>query len=250
MGSAKRALDVGCGTGELACDLGKMGIPSVGIDFAEDMIALCKQKSDQENTPNVEFVTASVFDYDPGEEKFDLIAANGFIEYISLEQLHQFLDTSRKLMNANGSLVVGSRNRLFNIASLNAFTEMELEAHAMEDVIRESIIIQQALSMDTLITALQDLPRHLPQYTSHPETNIGVSVRHQYTPAELVQRFAEHGFKTMNLIPVHCHAVPPAVKKTHPELHTQMAHVLQSFAWDVPQLIPNASTFMVQATLA
>ncbi len=242
------ALDVGCGTGELVIDWAKRGIKAIGIDFAPDMIKLCVEKAQAEQAPLAEFVCASIYDYLPEGIKFDLIAANGFIEYVSDEQFSAFLDQMKKLLSPRGRLVVGSRNRLFNIVSFNAFTDMERKANCLDALVDEAMLVAAASDNTSLIAALEQYKTDLPRHEKHPATEIGVSVRHQYTPAELVQRFQRHGLRTVGLYPVHYHGLTPTVKAQEPEIHVQIANLVQALAYDRPSLIPLASTFMVDAT--
>ena len=246
MGVKGHALDVGCGTGELAIALVREGYVATGIDFTPDMIRLAKEKAAAERATVAEFVCASIFDYDPPNASFDLIAANGFIEYISSEELVTFLGRARRMMRKGGALIVGSRNRLFNAFSLNAFTAMERGCGALPHLMQEAVHIAEAKDMTALIDALASSQIALPRHGSHPgTTGISVSVRHQYTPGELVRLFREHGFAVRELHPVHYHAIPPRFKDAHPSIHTDLATLFQNFA--TMELLPFSSSFMVRA---
>ena len=54
-------LDVGCGTGDLVCDIARNGIPAVGVDFAADMIDTAKEKADDEKLSKAVFQCSSIF---------------------------------------------------------------------------------------------------------------------------------------------------------------------------------------------
>lgn len=239
-------LDVGCGTGELACDWARMGMTSIGVDFAPDMITLCKEKADAEKVP-VEFVCASIFDYVP-TTPVDLMVANGFIEYISLEEFGTFLDYAKTACATDGTLVVGSRNRLFNLFSLNAFTQMELDLKTTETLLKEALLIVETQDRAALLRALDtDVPM-LPAPKAHPSsTGIEVSVRHQYTPGEMVRFLKKHGWQVTDLYPVHYHAAPPRFKETDRAVHISLAESFQNLGHDHWELIPSSSTFMVAA---
>src|SRR5579883_2259619 len=108
--ATRRALDVGCGTGELACSLGRMGVDARGVDFAANMIDIARRNARKAGASKVSFECASIFDYPLDEGSFDLISANGFIEYISYAELDRFLELARRALSRGGSLVLGSRN--------------------------------------------------------------------------------------------------------------------------------------------
>jgi 2-polyprenyl-3-methyl-5-hydroxy-6-metoxy-1,4-benzoquinol methylase len=121
------ALDVGCGTGDLVCDIARQGIAATGVDFAAEMIDIAQSKAQPQALAKAQFYCASIFDFDLSERRYDVVSANGFIEYISLAELDQFLSLTYEALNPGGSLVVGSRNRLFNVFSLNHYTATEID---------------------------------------------------------------------------------------------------------------------------
>jgi 2-polyprenyl-3-methyl-5-hydroxy-6-metoxy-1,4-benzoquinol methylase len=249
--SLERALDVGCGTGELVCDLARSGVQATGVDFAPEMIDLCEQKAQAEGITEAEFVTASIFDYRPTGITFDLISANGFIEYISEAQLVDFIDHVKTLLSPRGSLVVGSRNRLFNALSLNEFTQLELAGATYEKLIAEGMILANAKTAQEAVTALLASDDALPSIKRHPRTGgIEVETRHQYTPGQLARLLHESGLNCVGLVPVHYHAAIPRFAHEHPEAHVALAELMQTYGGDCHYLIPSASTFMVHAVMS
>lgn len=268
MSGLRRALDVGCGTGELTLDLARRGVHAVGIDFADEMIAHCEaarrsaglegggdgQRSSGANgngaarhAGRAEFVEASIFEYRPTGPRFDLVSANGFIEYVSEAQLVEFLDHARTLLRPGGSLVVGSRNRLFNAFALNEYTQLELDNGALLDLVRESMLLANAETLEDALSAIADRPASLAAVTAHPSTGIRVTTRHQYTPGHLVRLFAAHGFSAAGLQAVHYHGVSPRFKAERPAVHVAIAEMMQTHAPGAHHLVPFASTFMLHA---
>jgi 2-polyprenyl-3-methyl-5-hydroxy-6-metoxy-1,4-benzoquinol methylase len=246
----KRSLDVGCGTGELVCALAKAGVKAVGVDFAAEMLALSQAKAENEGLAEAEFVHASIFDYKPGEVKFDLISANGFIEYISEPQLRSFIGHAKSLLAPGGSLVLGSRNRLFNAFSLNEYTSIELSRGVYDKLIAEAMMFAQTAGVRDAIAQLLAAAEPLPSIDSHPRTGIGVSTRNQYTPGELVRLLAEAGLTTKEIYPIHYHVAGPRFAREHPESHVEVANHMQGYASECHYLIPFASTFMLHAESA
>ena len=80
-------LDVGCGPGNLVYNSSKFTKKSVGIDFSKEMISIANKNFKKKN---IFFYCSSIFDFH-NKEKFDVISANGFIEYISINDLKKFL---------------------------------------------------------------------------------------------------------------------------------------------------------------
>ena len=140
-------LDVGCGTGQLAIEAYQMGWQSVGLDFSEEMIDICIQNNSSQNA-KADFICNSIFEASLNKNSFDVISAQGFIEYISLDQLSEFLKLTHSYLKTNGAIALGSRNRLFNLHSFNSFTEIELSLDTINALTKEGIILQSSNSQE------------------------------------------------------------------------------------------------------
>jgi 2-polyprenyl-3-methyl-5-hydroxy-6-metoxy-1,4-benzoquinol methylase len=238
-------LDVGCGTGDLVCDFSRTGINALGVDFARDMIAIASRRVQEERLEKARFECCSIFDFDFSKELFDVISANGFIEYISQAELDVFLSTVSGALAAGGSFVVGSRNRLFNLHSMNAFTRVEMDGPDMEDLLNEAIALSSGTSLETF-SKMKAAPLQKAD-TKHIKTGINVTTRFQYTPLQIVKMLTEKGLNVVEIYPVHVHGVPPSFKEFHPEVHTSISNLLQAYARHCLELVPFSSTFMVHA---
>jgi 2-polyprenyl-3-methyl-5-hydroxy-6-metoxy-1,4-benzoquinol methylase len=236
-------LDVGCGTGELACQMARRGVQTTGVDYAPEMIDLASKKAQAEGIAGIEFVCCSIFDFGMQRESYDLISANGFIEYISQKEMLSFFDAVAEGLSPGGSFVVGSRNRLFNLVSMNDFTLLELEAGDLELLLRESVKWTTAKQMVEVVDA-DCAPLQAPD-TSHAKTGIDVTTRFQYSPFQLIKLLQDRGLQAAEVYPVHVHSVAPAFKQTNSEIHVSTANLLQAYARYNTQLLTNASTFML-----
>lgn len=246
--NVRQVLDVGCGSGDLCCTLAGMGYETVGVDFAQEMIDQCRRNAEAVAGPAPKFHCASIFEFEMAPGAYDLISANGFIEYISVADLKRFLRATREALSPNGSLVVGSRNRLFNIFSRNAFTESELRQATANLLLAECVAISRGIGFEDLATlATPPLPS---DEATYERTGIEVSTRHQYTPAQLIKLVVEAGFEPKHLGAIHIHGVPPQTKDVLPQAHVASAEFLDQFKNDHPALIPQASSFMLHAVRA
>jgi len=233
-------LDVGCGTGQLAIEVAKRGIRSVGLDFAPDMIRIAKENNAKQNADAL-FVCSSFFEtqYAPGS--YDVISAQGVIEYISLNELEALLDRCSSALRGGGSLALGSRNRLFNIVSLNAFTKMEMELGTIDRLIREAMCFEVSATSE-LFASLGAHERIDPQPRGHPGTGIGVDIRYQFSPAELIKRAKRYGLTPNAIYPIHFHALPISFKHDHPNLHIEIAKLA---GLKDHRLVPYSSSFVL-----
>ena len=236
-------LDVGCGTGELVCQVARRGIASFGVDYAPEMISLATQKARTDGVEGAEFTCCSIFDFHMASGAYDLISANGFIEYVSLPQMLALFDRVAEALAPGGSFVVGSRNRLFNLVSMNQFTVQELESGGMELLMNEAVKWSEAKS-PAVVVGTPCAPLQADQ-TEHARTGIDVATRFQYTPLQLIGVLHERGLHPVEVYPVHIHGVTPTFKAAHPEVHNSIANLLQAFAGPTTELLSHASTFML-----
>lgn len=237
-------LDVGCGTGQLVIAAAQRGMEATGVDFADEMISRCRLNA-QEASVTAAFISTSIFEFEAPDESFDVISAQGLIEYLSLPQLDEFFELTARLLRPGGALVVGSRNRLFNLVSLNDFTQMEAKLGLLDTLASEAIALQTSSSQADAMDALSAHERLDAQPDSHPRTNIGVDVRYQFSPADLIARLRAHGLTPRTLIPIHFHGMPVSIKQTNPELHSSLAELVGRIAPDDQRLVPFCSTFVL-----
>jgi 2-polyprenyl-3-methyl-5-hydroxy-6-metoxy-1,4-benzoquinol methylase len=240
---ARSILDVGCGTGELVVEMAKKGLQATGVDFAPEMIRACEELRTRLGV-RAQFTCCSIFDHEAADESQDLVSALGFIEYISAAQLTELLRLARRILRPDGILALGSRNRLFNLFSLNEYTQIEMNLGTMDALLREAIAIGRAENCETFLRNAVVAPT-LPQPENHPNTGIGVSVRYQYTPAELASVLRATGFDPIVVYPVHYHAMPPSVAKRLPEAHVTFAN--WAFELQDHRLTPSSSSFVIGA---
>lgn len=237
-------LDVGCGTGELVVEASRFCHSARGVDFAPEMIVKCEELARTASAP-AQFQAVSVFEAQIATASVDLISANGFIEYISFSQLEQFIALCFTWLRPGGVLILGSRNRLYNLFSMNNYTQQEYAAGTHHALLAEAIAVSNGAAVAELANlALAPYPE---SGTRHERTTgIAVDVRHQYTPGQLAQLLRNGNFTANGLGGVHPQAVSPAFKGRKPEIHVAASDFLYQFA-DDPALLPFCSTFMIRA---
>jgi SAM-dependent methyltransferase len=238
-------LDVGCGTGELVLEMAAKGIASTGIDFAPEMVRACEQKRRALQAQKAQFHCCSVFDYNAADNSEDLISALGFIEYISPRELGDLLRFSHRVLRRGGALVLGSRNRIFNLVSLNEYTRMELALGTTDRLMDEAIAFTGAGDLQSALAAATG--ERLPQPEAHPGTGIAVAVRYQYTPGELAAAVRDAGFYPTMVYPVHYHPMPPQAKTKLLPMHVAFSDSIFEAAAQDLRLVPFSSSFVLAA---
>lgn len=247
-------LDVGCGTGQLAIEADSNGFQAVGVDFAEEMIEVAKRNA-REAGSSAQFQSASIFDYRP-QNSYHVISAMGFIEYISLEQLDDFLAFCFNNTTNEGSVSIGSRNRLFNLTTFNEYTDLEKNLGTINELFEEASICTNSNSLEEFIQNLREFSglSDLVQNHTHPLTGIEVGTRYQFTPSDLMLKVERHGFTVTNIYPVNYHSF-------HPKLDEAILNAENILSWrkKIAELvsldglndfrfIPNSSSFVLEAS--
>lgn len=247
-GAVKRFLDIGCGTGQLVLDVSRLGVNAEGIDFSSEMIAKCEVNKGDTKLP-AKFSCGSIFDASLPISTYDVISAQGFIEYISLEELDIFFATCFQALTTGGSLALGSRNRLFNIHSLNDFTLLELNLNTEKLLLAESVALQNSLTQDEAISNLHAVESIYPQPEFHPITGIKVDTRYQFSPGDLMARMRKHGFKPVAVYPVHFHGFPLSTIKEESvaSLHKDLAELIMREKIYEARYVPFSSSFVIEA---
>ena len=238
-----RILDIGCGPGDLICSAAKKGINGVGIDFAKEMIEIAERTARKLKYEKAKFECCSIFNFHFEPDAYNVISANGLIEYLSHEELGKLLDLSLKSLKKDGSLILSVRNRLFNIFSFNKFTEEEIEKNNIIALLAEAIQIVDADDISKLIglptAPLQESAKE------HTLTGIKVSTRFQFTPVQMINLLKDKGFEPVEIYPMHIHGSCPKFTNEYPNIHGNIANLLQKYAKDNRCLIPNSSSFSI-----
>jgi len=236
-------LDVGCGTGDLVIDLIKRGYKSIGIDFSKDMIKEAKFFAKSKGIADKNFINISFFDYN-SDKKLNLISANGFIEYISYVEFIEFVKKSYNMLEDNGILVFGSRNRLFNIFSFNDFTNQEISLNTIQNLIKECISFSKSDNLKDILNSKfhQNLSENIKK---HKNTGINVDTRFQYTPFQIIDILKQNNFKILDLYPNHIHLLSTGAKDISPEIHGYLSNLIQEKNELHLRLIPQSSSFMI-----
>ena len=102
-------IDVGCGTGQLACFLAIKGRRVLGVDYSQRSLALACALKERLALRSVEFERANILDWDQPSECFDYVFCNGVLHHTS-DPYGGF----RKLVEITrpgGRIVVGLYNR-------------------------------------------------------------------------------------------------------------------------------------------
>jgi ubiquinone/menaquinone biosynthesis C-methylase UbiE len=104
-----KVLEIGCGTGELACLMGHAGADVIGIDVAPAMLGTAEERVKREGLTDIVEVkrlnATAIGDHYP-PETFDLIVASLIFSELSLNEQKLVLEQCRQLLKSGGKLVL------------------------------------------------------------------------------------------------------------------------------------------------
>jgi ubiquinone/menaquinone biosynthesis C-methylase UbiE len=102
-----RILDLGCGTGNIAFKLVRMGCEVTGIDVSAEMLRQAKAKAEQLNLA-VEFIQQDVYAFDR-ENSFDGVCSNTALEFLPRKEAA--IAAMLRAVKKGGNVAVGTINR-------------------------------------------------------------------------------------------------------------------------------------------
>ena len=97
LNSGASILDIGSGTGELLEYYNVNGFISAGIDVAEEMIRISKEKVPAANVKNL-----SLYNIDKLEEKYDAISATFVLVHVPKEKINEVVRNVHGCLNDDG----------------------------------------------------------------------------------------------------------------------------------------------------
>ncbi len=236
----KSLVDIGCGSGDLCFEASKITDKSVGIDFSKNMIRIAKKNF---KSKNLNFFHQNFFDCIP-VEKFECLSANGFIEYISLDDINNFLKISKKFVKKNKYIIFGTRNRLFNLFSLNKFSSNELKRHSFKKFYEESIALSE-MNFNKFIKLKKNKFEEV--MFTQPKTGVNVDKRHQFSPLQIIDLLKKNKWKIIDFYPINYHPVIPINY-----MDSKESKLFSNFIYHLKQknklpYIPFSSSFMITA---
>jgi SAM-dependent methyltransferase len=98
-------LDLGCGTGDLAIYLAKLGYQVTGIDFVEKAIANCRERAGSlpvEVTRLLDFQVADALKPSLLQRQFGAVVDSGFFHLFDSEQCDQLMDEVGRILLPGG----------------------------------------------------------------------------------------------------------------------------------------------------
>jgi pseudaminic acid biosynthesis-associated methylase len=107
-----KILELGCNIGLKLSILEKMGFKNLtGVEINEKAFKIAQQ-----NCPKIKFHNSSIEEFDPGEEKFDVVYTNGVLIHINPKALPEII---KKIISLSKKYIFDSENYSDEITEVN-----------------------------------------------------------------------------------------------------------------------------------
>ena len=96
----REIVDLGCGSGEFLNYCQSRGIPALGVDSNEHLVAQCRSLG-------LEVILADILTYAPGEGKqLANLVCDNVVEHLSLEEIDRFFQNLKRIVAPGGKMLV------------------------------------------------------------------------------------------------------------------------------------------------
>jgi 2-polyprenyl-3-methyl-5-hydroxy-6-metoxy-1,4-benzoquinol methylase len=181
-------IDVGCGTGQLACFLALKGRRVVGVDYSQRSLALACALKERLALRSVEFEQANILDWDRPSESFDYVFCNGVLHHTS--DPYGGFRNLLAITRPGGRIVVGLYNR-YGRSMLRVRRRVVRLISRVDPTAKDRAIRKQLIELEE-----DEAKRHTwyaDQY-EHPHESA-------HTVAEVLRWFRENGVEYVSSLP-------------------------------------------------
>jgi hypothetical protein len=162
--------------------------------------------------------------------------------------MESFFARVKDALAIGGTLIVESRNRLFNLVTFNDYTAKEIKSQNLQPLFDEAMAVAGATSMTKCIDRLLLLDSEPAPLDAYPVVGVPVKLRHQYTPGQLCRLLHSLDLEPQAICGYHYHGIIPRLKDDMPSLHATISNRVQSEIFERHEPLPYCSSFMVRAT--
>lgn len=236
----KSLLDAGCGPASFLRDLTNTGIDLYGFDLTPEMVAVAKRIMQEKGYSPDHFWEGSVSvpeHYrrpDQPAQPYDAAICVGVFPHIPADIDAAVIRNLHEAVRPDGLVVIEARNQLFALFTGNRYSYQfivdelirpdDLRPHANTNA-HDSAALDTALE-DFKQLFRMDLPPVRKGKADEPGYDEVLSRTHN--PLVLREQFAAAGFKDVQVLFYHYHALPPMLGGRMPELFRQQSVAMEN----------------------
>jgi len=218
----RRLLDAGCGPASMLRTLADLGMALHGFDLTAEMVAEARRVMMALGTPAEHVWQASVLDADayrsPDGQPFDAAMCIGVLPHVRLADDDTVLARLREAVRPGGLVIIEARNQLFSLFTLNRYSR----DFFLSELIRpETFEGAEGSGFDAALAELDqrfrvDLPPIRRGVEGEPGYDEVLSRTHN--PLVLRELMTATGYRDVELLFYHYHALPPMLEHHLPEV--------------------------------
>lgn len=237
----KKALDIGCGGGDISFYLAERGAYVTGIDMSTSMLDNINNRKeslddDVKGRLTFRYEDVSKLSEEVKAQKYDIVVAFGLIGY--LESDEEFFHIVSGITTDDARLFVSFRNRCFNLFSISPNTLMESADGDISDLIEEYKEYYEcdvdedmySAFLDNLECAISEIRKtgYSPAEDSGiREWRYDDSQPRQSTPKSAEIAAGKYGFILTNTHGIHPHIMLPQINKMlSPQMYNRLSDAL------------------------
>jgi cyclopropane fatty-acyl-phospholipid synthase-like methyltransferase len=188
----KTLLDFGCGAGELLVYYAPEYEKLVGVDFSQSMLEEASKRIRQNKYENITLILADHKTvWGKLDSSFDRITAAGVFQYLTYQEIDEFLSKASKHLNKKGKIVLFDipDSRLYPLWKLGLFSE---------DTGLGKILRKAGFELKTIISAsLKNRPKDILGYSHNPYKIKKIAKKHGFEMVCVQSMYYEYKYHTI-----------------------------------------------------
>lgn len=232
----KSLLDAGCGPASFLRHLAGDGMELYGFDLTTEMIEEAKNVMARYGLPRDHFWKGSVLNpvdfVRPGlRPGYDAAVCLGVFPHIPAEYDETVLKNLHTALSSGGLIFVEARNALFSLFTQNRYSYQFIR----EELIRaDNLIAASGASGNAVAAALDEMQKHfrmdLPPVRKGKGGEPGYDevLSRTHIPFVLQDQLRRTGFRNIQILFYHYHALPPMFSDSNPQFFTKASLALEN----------------------
>ena len=212
-----KAIEFGCGSGDLVLNLINMGIDCYGIEKHDELYEIAKKKLSDKGHENriIKGGVEKLIDFE--ENSIDLVILMGVFQYLSPEDYEEILKNINKILKKRGDLIGSFQNAFFDLFTFNKYTL---------DFYKENLIKQIGIDKGVGKEIFKDL-RNLITNPDEPDYSPNIARDNIYirttNPMTIGEEFYKKGYKLIKKYFYEFHFVPRLIEKKYENVLMSLA---------------------------